>query len=268
MDDPQLLRYARHILLADFGIEGQARLSTARVLIVGAGGLGSPAACYLAASGVGHIVLADDDRVELSNLQRQILHTTARVNQPKAESGRVMLGELNPDITVTALVARLDDARLHEEAARADVVLDCSDNFATRHAINRVCVALAKPLVAGAAIRYAGQVGVYDLRCADSACYHCVFADADDVAEESCATTGVFAPLVGIIGSVQAAEALKLLTGIGETLNGRLLRLDARTMQWRESRVTRDAACPVCAGRSCASEPRAENQNPRPGRPA
>jgi len=249
MDDPQLLRYARHILLDDFGIEGQERLLAARVLIVGAGGLGSPAALYLAAAGVGHLVLADDDNVELSNLQRQILHSTARVGQPKAESGRAMLGELNPEITVTPLVARLDDAQLQKEVARADVVLDCSDNFATRHAINRACVAQRKPLVAGAAIRYAGQVGVYDLRRAESACYHCVFPDADEVEAETCATTGVFAPLVGIIGAVQAAEALKLLTGIGQTLNGRLLQLDARTMRWRESRVRRDAACPVCAGR-------------------
>jgi len=249
MDDPQLLRYARHILLDDFGIEGQARLLAARVLIVGAGGLGSPAALYLAAAGVGHLVLVDDDCVELSNLQRQILHTTARVGQPKAESGRAMLVELNPDVRVTSLVARLDDAQLQKEVARADVVLDCSDNFATRHAINRACVAEAKPLVAGAAIRYAGQVGVYDLRNAHAPCYHCVFPDADEVEAESCATTGVFAPLVGIIGAVQAAEALKLLTGIGQTLNGRLLQLDARTMRWRESRVTRDAACPVCAER-------------------
>jgi len=252
MDDPQLLRYARHILLDDFGVEGQERLLAARVLIVGAGGLGSPAACYLAASGVGHIVLADDDRVELSNLQRQILHTTERVGQAKAESGRMMLAELNPEIRVTARVARLEDARLSAEVAQADVVLDCSDNFATRHAINRACVAEHTPLVAGAAIRYAGQVAVFDRRDTDDTgapCYHCVFAeDAADMAEESCATTGVFAPLVGIIGSVQAAEALKILTGIGQTLSGRLLQLDARTMRWRESRVTRDAACPVCSG--------------------
>jgi len=247
MDDPQLLRYARHILLDDFGVEGQERLLAARVLIVGAGGLGSPAACYLAASGVGHIVLADDDRVELSNLQRQILHTTERVNQPKAESGRTTLAALNPEVRVTALVARLADAQLSEEVAQADVVLDCSDNFATRHAINRACVAQRTPLVAGAAIRYAGQVAVFDRRDAHAPCYHCVFSeDAADVVTESCATTGVFAPLVGIIGSVQAGEALKILTGIGQTLSGRLLQLDARTMRWRESRVTRDAACPVC----------------------
>jgi len=172
VDDSQLLRYARHILLDDFGIEGQERLLAARALIIGAGGLGSPVAYYLAAAGVGHIVLADDDDVELSNLQRQILHTTARIGQPKAESGRLTLQQLNPDIHVTARVARLDEAGLRAEVAHADVVLDCSDNFATRHAINRVCVALAKPLVVGAAIRYSGQVSVFDLRAAHAPCYH------------------------------------------------------------------------------------------------
>jgi len=249
MQDNQLLRYARHILLDEFGIEGQERLMAARVLIVGAGGLGSPVACYLAASGVGEIILADDDRVELSNLQRQILHTTERIGQHKVESGRTMLAQINPEVRVTPLIARLDDAALREQAARVDLVLDCSDNFATRHAINRACVLTRKPLVSGAAIRFDGQIGVYDLRETQAPCYHCLFPDGSDVEEASCATTGVFAPLLGIIGSMQAAEALKLLTGIGQSLNGRLLWLDARTMQWRTVSVTRDPECPVCGRR-------------------
>jgi len=249
MEDKQLLRYARHILLEELGIEGQERLLAARVLIVGAGGLGSPAACYLASSGVGEIVLADDDRVELSNLQRQILHTTERIGQYKVESGRVMLAQLNPEVKVTPLAVRLDEAALREQAVRADLVLDCSDNFATRHAINRACVAVGKPLVSGAALRFDGQVGVYDLRTTQSPCYHCLFPDAQDVEAPSCATTGVFAPLLGIIGSMQAAEALKLLTGIGQSLSGRLLWLDARTMQWRSVKVARDPQCPVCGHR-------------------
>jgi len=249
MNDEQLLRYARHILLDEIGIEGQEKLLAARVLVVGAGGLGSPAACYLATAGVGSIVLADDDAVELSNLQRQILHTTARVGQPKAESGRAMLAGLNPETRVTALVRRLEGEALREQVEQADLVLDCSDNFATRHAINRACVAAGRPLVSGAAIRFDGQVGVYDLRSADAPCYHCLFPEADDVEDVSCATTGVFAPLVGIIGSMQAAEALKLLAGIGRSLSGRLLWLDARQMQWRSVNVMRDPDCPVCARR-------------------
>lgn len=252
MNDEQLLRYARHILLDEIGIEGQERLLASRVLVVGAGGLGSPAACYLTTAGVGHIVLADDDQVELSNLQRQILHTTARVGQPKAESGKAMLAELNPETQVTALVRRLQGDALHEQVAQADLVLDCSDNFATRHAVNRACVALGRPLVSGAAIRFDGQVGVFDLRSDDAPCYHCLFPEADDVEDVNCATMGVFAPLVGIIGSMQAAEALKLLAGIGRSLSGRLLWLDARLMQWRSVNVMRDPGCAVCAGRADA----------------
>jgi len=252
MNDEQLLRYARHILLDEIGIEGQEKLLAARVLIVGAGGLGSPAACYLATAGVGRIVLADDDHVELSNLQRQILHTTARVGMPKAESGKAMLAGLNPETQVTALVQRLRGDALLEQVAQADLVLDCTDNFATRHEINRACVALARPLVSGAAIRFDGQVGVYDLRHDDAPCYHCLFPEADDVEDVNCATTGVFAPLVGIIGSMQAAEALKLLAGVGRSLSGRLLWLDARTMQWHSVNVRRDPGCPVCASRPAA----------------
>jgi len=250
MNDRQLLRYARHILLDEIGIEGQERLLASRALIVGAGGLGSPAACYLATAGVGEIVLADDDTVELSNLQRQILHTTDRVGQPKAESGRVMLHQFNPETRVTALVARLRDESLAEQVERADVVLDCCDNFATRHAINRACVRHRKPLVSGAAIRFDGQLSVFDLRRDDAPCYHCLFPEADDVEDVNCATMGVFAPLVGIVGSVQAAEALKLLAGVGQSLSGRLLWLDARTMQWKSVNVARDPDCPVCGGRA------------------
>ncbi|MFJ1300577.1 HesA/MoeB/ThiF family protein [Pseudomonadota bacterium AL_CKDN230030165-1A_HGKHYDSX7] len=249
MNDQQLLRYARHILLDDLGIEGQEQLLGARVLIVGAGGLGCPAALYLATAGTGHITLADDDVVELSNLQRQILHTTASVGQPKAESGRDMLARFNPEVQVVPLVARLEGEALLDAVRAADVVLDCCDNFATRHAINRACVIARKPLVSGAAIRYDGQIGVYDLRRDDAPCYHCLFPEADEAEEISCATTGVFAPLVGIIGAMQAAEAMKLITGLGEPLVGRLLQLDVRTMQWHSVNVRRDPGCEVCGPR-------------------
>ncbi|RTZ43133.1 molybdopterin-synthase adenylyltransferase MoeB [Candidimonas sp. SYP-B2681] len=249
MDDQQLLRYARHILLDEFGIEAQERLLKARVLIVGAGGLGSPAAFYLASSGVGHIVLADDDLVELGNLQRQILHTTDRIGWAKAQSGKHMLAQLNPETHVEALVQRLDDKALAEQVALADVVLDCCDNFATRHAVNRACVAYRKPLVSGAAIRFAGQISVFDMRRDDAPCYHCLFPEADDVEELRCATTGVLAPLVGIVGSTQAAEAIKVLTGMGEPLVGRMLCLDALSMQWNTVRFKRDPDCPVCRTR-------------------
>lgn len=247
--DQHLLRYARHILLDEFGIEGQERVLAARVLVVGAGGLGSPVALYLAASGVGQLVLADDDDVELSNLQRQILHSTSRVGWPKAESAQHMLADLNPDVPVQALVQRLDGQALSDQVAQADLVLDCCDNFATRHAVNRACVQHGKPLVSGAAIRFAGQITVFDLRQPQAPCYHCLFPEADDVEELRCATTGVFAPLVGIVGSVQAAEAIKVLVGMGEPLVGRLLSVDALTMQWHTVRFRRDPACLVCAGR-------------------
>ncbi|NYT37563.1 molybdopterin-synthase adenylyltransferase MoeB [Allopusillimonas soli] len=253
MNDQQLLRYGRHILLDEFGIEGQQRLLASTVLVVGAGGLGSPAASYLAAAGVGRLILADDDKVELGNLQRQILHTTGRVGWPKAESGRHMLAALNPDIAIEAVVARLDGASLDEQVARADVILDCCDNFATRHAVNKACVNAGKPLVSGAAIRFSGQVSVYDMRQPDAPCYNCLFPEAHGARELYCAITGVLGPLVGIIGSVQAAEAIKLMTGMGEPLVGRLLCLDALTMQWQTLRFNRDPACPVCAGRSVPS---------------
>ncbi|WP_323012190.1 HesA/MoeB/ThiF family protein [Castellaniella sp.] len=252
-DDARLMRYARHILLDELGVEGQERLLAARVLIVGAGGLGSPAALYLAAAGVGQLLLVDDDVVELSNLQRQILHTTVGLGRAKAESGRQALLALNPDIQVQALVERLDDVRLRELAAGVDLVLDCCDNFATRHAINRACVATGTPLVSGAAIKFSGQVSVYDLRRDDSPCYCCLFPEADDVEELRCATTGVLGPLLGMVGSVQAAEAIKLIVGMGEPLVGRLLSVDALRMQWHTIRFRRDPACPVCARRGPAA---------------
>jgi molybdopterin/thiamine biosynthesis adenylyltransferase len=254
MNDLQLLRYARHILLDEFGIEGQERLLAARVLIVGAGGLGSPAAFYLASAGVGHLVLADDDEVELSNLQRQILHTNERIGQAKAESGKQTLLQLNPELRIDALVARLAGKALDEQVREADLVLDCCDNFATRHAINRACVKHGKPLVSGAAIRFAGQVSVFDLRRDDAPCYHCLFPEADDVEELRCATTGVLGPLVGMVGSMQAAEAIKLLAGMGEPMVGRMLCLDALSMQWQTIRFKRDPACLVCADRGSRPE--------------
>lgn len=247
MDDAQLLRYARHILLDELGIEGQEKLLAARVLIVGAGGLGSPAAMYLAAAGVGHIVLADDDVVDIGNLQRQIMHDTARIDVPKAESGRQTLNAINPFITVVPKVERLDDATLSQAVADVDVVLDCCDNFATRHAVNRACVAHCKPLVSGAAIRFSGQVSVFDLRRADAPCYHCLFPESDEAEVLNCATTGVLGPLVGIVGSMQAAEAIKVIAGIGEPLVGRLQCLDALTMQWHQIKYRQDPGCPVCA---------------------
>jgi adenylyltransferase/sulfurtransferase len=246
MTDSQLLRYSRHILLPEIGMEGQARIVQARVLVVGAGGLGSPAALYLAAAGVGTLVLADGDVVDLTNLQRQILHRNDAVGRPKVASARDSLLDLNPEIRIIPLAQRLVGEALGEQVSSADVVLDCSDNFATRHAINRACVAAGKPLVSGAAIHFDGQVTVFDPRQAASPCYHCLFPEGEDVEEMRCAIMGVFAPLTGIIGAVQAAEALKLLIGCGTSLAGRLLLLDGLSMVWRSIRVPRDPSCPVC----------------------
>jgi adenylyltransferase/sulfurtransferase len=248
--DDELLRYSRHILLPQVGIEGQERLRAARALILGAGGLGSPAALYLASAGIGTLILADGDTVDLTNLQRQILHRTAAVGHAKAASGAATLAEINPQCRVLPLQERLAGARLEEEVAAADVVLDCSDNFATRHAVNRACVKFGKPLVSGAAVRFDGQVAVFDTRRPDAPCYHCLFPEAEDVEEVRCATMGVFAPLVGIIGSMQAAEALKLVIGCGDPLAGRLLLLDGLAMEWRSIAVPRDPACPVCSTRN------------------
>jgi adenylyltransferase/sulfurtransferase len=246
MTDEQLLRYSRHILLPEIGVEGQERIASSHALVVGAGGLGSPVAIYLAAAGVGRITLCDDDAVDLTNLQRQVVHRTGSVGQLKVLSARAALAELNPEVRVETVAERLDAAALNARVAGCDVVLDCTDNFATRHAINRACVAHRVALVSGAAIRFDGQVTVFDLRRDDSPCYACLFPEDAQSEEMRCAVMGVFAPLTGIVGTVQAAEALKLLTGAGTTLNGRLLVVDAAEMQWRTLRLARDPACAVC----------------------
>lgn len=248
MNDQQLLRYSRHILLDQIGIEGQERLLSARALIVGAGGLGCPAALYMAAAGVGTLVIADDDEVDLTNLQRQILHREHSVGRAKVESARESLLDINPGVQVIALKQRLQGDDLTAQIAAADVVLDCSDNFATRHAINRACVSTRTPLVSGAAIRFDGQVSVFDSRESSAPCYHCLFPEGGEAEEVRCAVMGVFAPLTGIIGSVQAAEALKLLAQTGRSLAGRLLLLDALGMEWRSIALPRDPGCPVCGG--------------------
>ncbi|MDR0441291.1 MAG: molybdopterin-synthase adenylyltransferase MoeB [Candidatus Accumulibacter sp.] len=246
MNDEQLLRYSRHILLDAIGIEGQTRIIDSRVLIVGAGGLGSPAALYLASAGVGRITLADGDTVDLTNLQRQILHTREFIGQSKALSGRAALSRIDPEVAVVPVAERLAGERLASQVAEADVVLDCCDNFDTRHAVNRACVEHRVPLVSGAAVRFSGQITVFDFRRADSPCYHCLFPEGEDVEEMRCAVTGVFAPLTGIIGAMQAAEALKLISGAGEALTGRLLLLDASMMEWRNMRFGKDPHCAVC----------------------
>lgn len=246
MNDQQLLRYSRHILLDEIGIEGQEKLLAAHAVIIGAGGLGSPVALYLASAGVGKITLVDNDEVDLTNLQRQILHNTARVGQPKAESGKRTLHDINPTIEVIALVARADEEELKNLVSSADVVLDCTDNFKTRHAINRACVAARVPLVSGAAIRMDGQVAVFDTRQTGAPCYACLFPPDQQFEEVQCSVMGVFAPLVGIIGTIQAAEALKLLMGVGTSLAQRLLMLDARTMEWTSIKTTHNPHCAVC----------------------
>jgi molybdopterin-synthase adenylyltransferase len=245
--DDQLLRYSRHLLLAEIGFEGQERLLAAHALVIGAGGLGSPAAMYLASAGVGHITLADGDSVDLTNLQRQILHTTAAVGRAKAQSGKDALAQLNPEVQVTAMAERLEGDQLDRVVASADVVLDCSDNFTTRHAVNRACVRHHKPLVSGAAMRFDGQVGVLNLRHGQSPCYSCLVPEGAESGETRCAVMGVFAPLTGIIGAVQAAEALKLLAGAGESLDGRLLLFDCLNMGWRSVRLPRNPGCAVCS---------------------
>ena len=246
MNDQQLLRYSRHILLDEIGIEGQQKILAAHVLLIGAGGLGSPAAFYLASAGVGTLTLIDHDTVELTNLQRQILHTTERIGQAKALSAQKSLAQINPDIRIVPLVERADAARLDALVQQADVVLDCSDNFATRHAVNLACVRHAVPLVSGAALQFDGQISVFDTRTAESPCYACLFPPEPELEETHCATMGVFAPLVGIIGSMQAAEALKLITGVGTSLAGRLQMLDGRSMEWSSIKVKQNPACAVC----------------------
>ncbi|WP_211251805.1 HesA/MoeB/ThiF family protein [Andreprevotia chitinilytica] len=246
LNDAELLRYSRHILLDEIGIEGQQKLAASTALIIGAGGLGAPATLYLAAAGVGRLVIVDHDTVELSNLQRQIVHDASRLGVPKAESARDTLAAINPLIEVIPVVARADDALLAQWVPQADVVLDCSDNFPTRHAVNRACVTARAPLVSGAAVRFDGQLTTFDSRDNATPCYHCLFPDEGDASDGPCATFGVFAPLTGIIGCAQAAEALKVLIGLGETLVGRLQLLDGKTLRWKELRYKKDPRCPVC----------------------
>ncbi|PCI80983.1 MAG: molybdopterin-synthase adenylyltransferase MoeB [SAR86 cluster bacterium] len=247
MKDEQLLRYSRQIMLPEMDIAGQQKLIDATVLIVGMGGLGCPAAMYLAAAGVGHLIVADDDVVELTNLQRQIAHSQSMIGEPKVVSAQQALLGLNPDLKITALQKRLEGAILSEVVSQADLVVDACDNFTTRFAINSACIEHGKPLVSGAAIRMEGQIAVFDSRSPTSPCYQCLYAQGDDE-DASCSENGVMAPLVGIIGAVQAMEAIKLLTGIGESLAGRLLLLDASTLQWREMRLPRDTSCGACGG--------------------
>lgn len=245
MNEEQLERYSRHITLPQVDAAGQRRLMAARVLIVGMGGLGSPIAIYLAAAGVGTLVLVDYDTVELSNLQRQVVHRTADVGRPKVESAHDHLLELNPHIAVVTINGQLEGAALDEQVRAADVVVDASDNFETRFALNAACVRNRTPLVSGAAIRMEGQVTVFHNERSDAPCYRCLYRDEDDEGD-TCSLTGVLAPVVGIIGTVQATEVLKVLLGIGDTLNGRLLLLDALNMEWRTLKLRKDPACPVC----------------------
>jgi len=258
MDDDQLLRYSRHILLPEIGIDGQERLRAGRVLVIGAGGLGAPLSLYLAASGVGRLVLCDHDTVDLTNLQRQIVHFTDSIGKNKVDSARETLARINPEVRVEAVPERVAGKRLEDLVQQADVVADCTDNFATRHAINRACVRFRKPLVSGAAVRFDGQIAVFDLRREDSACYHCLFPDEGEFEETRCAVMGVFAPIVGIIGASQAAETLKLLMDVGQSLNGNLLMLDALSMQWRSIRLRKDERCRVCAAGDTAQREPAE----------
>jgi molybdopterin/thiamine biosynthesis adenylyltransferase len=247
MDDTQLLRYSRHILLNELGFDGQEKLLGSHALVIGAGGLGSPVALYLGSAGVGRITVVDHDEVDATNLQRQIAHTLDRVGQFKAESVRTAIAQINPDVTVQAVTQRADQALLNRMVPLADVVIDCCDNFETRQAVNLACVTHRKPLVSGAAIRMDGQVSVFDSTQADAPCYACIFPPEQLPEETRCATMGVFAPLVGIIGTVQAAEALKILSGMGSHMAGRLLMLDGRELSWTDIRMQRNPDCPVCA---------------------
>lgn len=255
MNDNQLLRYSRHVLLDDFGVEGQQKVLAGHALVIGAGGLGSPVLLYLGSAGVGRITVVDHDQVDATNLQRQIAHTEARVGWSKVSSAAAAIHAINPEVQVYTLQQRADAALLAELVSQADVVIDCCDNYATRQAVNAACVRHAKPLVSGAAITFDGQVSVWDSRQPAQPCYACVFSPEAAVEEVRCATMGVFAPLVGLIGSVQAAEALKLLAGCGTSLAGRLQMLDGLAMEWTEIRVARDPACPVCAAHRSPAAP-------------
>ena len=247
MKDEQLLRFSRQIMLPEMDVAGQQKLVDATVLIVGMGGLGCPAAMYLAAAGVGHLIIADDDTVELTNLQRQIAHEHRNLGESKVSSAQASLRGLNPDVCVTQIDRRLEGESLNQAVSGADVVVDASDNFATRFAINRSCLKNHKPLVSGAAIRMEGQVAVFDSGNPESPCYRCLYNENTED-DANCSQNGVMAPLVGIIGSVQAMETIKVITGIGNNLTGRLLLLDATTMQWREMKLPCDPNCPACSG--------------------
>jgi len=253
MDDRQRLRYSRHLLLNEFGEEAQERLLASHALVIGAGGLGSAALLYLASSGIGRITVCDGDKVDLTNLQRQVVHRNESIGSPKASSAAKTLAAINPDIRIEALEERAGPERLMALVRGADVVLDCSDNFATRHALNRACVAHRKPLVSGDGVRFDGQIAVFDLRRDDAPCYHCLFAEDAQGGEERCATMGVFAPLVGVVGTFQAMEAIKLLAGVGETLAGRLMLFDALASRWHEVRLARDPHCRVCCDQRAAA---------------
>ncbi len=247
MNDSQLLRYSRHILLSQINYEGQEKLVNSHALVVGAGGLGSPVALYLAASGIGALTICDFDVVDLTNLQRQIIHTTQSVGINKAVSAQQTIYEINPDVMVNTVQQKCTEEEFATLVEQADVVLDCTDNFATRYTLNRLCVKFKKPLVSGAGLNFEGQITVYDMRSESSPCYHCLFPDNGEDTDLRCATNGVFAPLVGMIGTTQAAEALKLIMGIGESLQGRLLLLDALAMEWRTIKLSKDPACIVCS---------------------
>lgn len=249
MRDEELLRYSRQIMLPEFDVAGQQKLLDATVLILGMGGLGCPAAMYLAAAGVGHLIIADDDIVELTNLQRQIAHGQSSLGQPKVVSALGTLRELNPQVRVTPLQQRLDEAALDSILPDVTLALDACDNFTTRFALNAACVRHRVPLVSGAAIRMEGQVAVFDTRRDDSPCYQCLYRLGDDE-QATCSRNGVMSPVVGIVGAVQAMEAIKMISGVGTSLTGRLLLLDARDMHWREMRLPRDPQCPACSKRS------------------
>lgn len=246
MQDDLLLRYSRHIMLPQIEYEGQEKLTQSHALIIGAGGLGAPVAMYLAAAGVGTLTICDFDQVDLTNLQRQIIHTTTSVGQNKALSAQATIARLNPGVTVNVETTRLNAEALAGRVAAADVVIDCSDNFATRYLLNQLCFDHKTPLVSGAAIRFEGQLSVFDFRHDESPCYHCLYPDVGDDQELRCADNGVFAPLVGMIGTAQSAEAIKLLLNIGQTMQGRLLLLDALSAEWRTIRLKKDPSCKVC----------------------
>lgn len=247
MNDQQLLRYSRHILLSEIGIEGQQLMLNAHALIVGAGGLGCPAALYLVSSGIGTITLCDDDTVDLTNLQRQILHHTNSIGESKVASAQKTLAKINPDVHVIALQERIADKRMFELVAQADVIIDCSDNFDTRYALNHACLKLKKPLVSGAAIQFSGQLSVFDFRRDNIPCYNCLYPQETVSEELRCATTGIFAPLVGIIGSMQANEAIKLILGLESSLIGKLFLLDALNMNPRTIQLSVDRTCTECS---------------------